>query len=221
MESGLAEAPPPCVASAAIEHAGGKEQVVDAIRVATINRHFGYNELMDQGSFRRLRVRPRAGNKSQGWLSAGPLAIPVALGRGGIRANKREGDGGTPRGDFRLVRLWYRADRHPPPRTRLPVRRITRDVAWCEDPQDRRYNRPFRRGATEPGDRLRREDALYDFIIEIDHNTRPRVAGRGSAVFIHVARPGFRPTAGCVALTMPRLRWLLTRVGPQTRIEIR
>ena len=58
----------------------------------------------------------------------------------------------------------------------------------------------FRRSANEPGDRLRRDDGLYDMIVEIDHNTRPRVAGRGSAVFIHVARPGFAPTAGCVAL---------------------
>jgi L,D-peptidoglycan transpeptidase YkuD (ErfK/YbiS/YcfS/YnhG family) len=175
---------------------------------------------MHQGSFTRLRVRPRAGEKTKGLLTAGSLAIPVALGRGGIRANKREGDGGTPRGDFRLLRLWYRADRHPVPRTGLPTRRITRDVAWCEDPHDRRYNRPFHRAAGEPGDRLWRDDPLYDFIVEIDHNARPRVAGHGSAVFIHVARPGFRPTAGCVALTLPRLRWLLSRIGPRTRIEI-
>jgi len=176
---------------------------------------------MNQSSFKRLRVRPRPGDRTQGRLAAGPLVIPVALGRGGIRANKREGDGGTPRGDFRLVRVWYRADRHPAPRTRLPVRRITEHIAWCEDPRDRRYNRPFCRAAGEPGDRLRRDDNLYDFIVEIDHNARPRVAGRGSAVFIHVARPGFRPTAGCIALTLPRLRWLLARAGPQTRIEIR
>ena len=175
---------------------------------------------MDQGSLRQLRVRPRAGNRTQGWLAAGPLTIPVALGRGGILANKREGDGGTPRGDFRLVRLWWRADRHPRPRTRLPVRRIGREVAWCEDPADRRYNQPFRRAAGAGGDRLWRTDGLYDFIIELDHNARPRVAGRGSAVFIHVARPGFRPTAGCVAMTLPRLRWLLGRVGPKTRVFV-
>ena len=72
--------------------------------------------------------------------------------------------------------------------------------AWCEDPGDRRYNHSFRRSANEPGDRLWRDDRLYDIIVEIDHNTRPRVAGRGSAVFVHVARPGFAPTAGCVAL---------------------
>ena len=175
---------------------------------------------MHQRSFARLQVSPRPANRSQGWLAAGFLALPVALGRTGIRANKLEGDGGTPRGEFRLLRLWYRADRHPRPRTLLPVRRITPDVAWCEDPRDRRYNRPFRRRDGEPGDRLRREDNLYDFIIEIDHNTRPRITRRGSAVFIHVARPGLRPTAGCVALPLPRLRRLLERVGPQTHVLI-
>jgi L,D-peptidoglycan transpeptidase YkuD (ErfK/YbiS/YcfS/YnhG family) len=175
---------------------------------------------MDHATLARFCVRARPGRRTQGCLAAGLLVIPVALGRSGIRADKREGDGGTPRGEFRLVRLWWRADRHPRPRTLLPVRRITRDVAWSEDPRDRRYNRPFRRAADAAGDRLWREDRLYDFIVEIDHNTRPRVAGRGSAVFIHVARPGFRPTAGCVAMELPRLRWLLGRVGPKTRIVI-
>jgi L,D-peptidoglycan transpeptidase YkuD (ErfK/YbiS/YcfS/YnhG family) len=176
---------------------------------------------MDHSTLARFCVSAGPGRRTQGWLAAGPLAIPVALGRAGIRANKREGDGGTPRGEFRLVRLWWRADRHPRPRTLLPVRCITPDLAWSEDPRDRRYNRPFRRSADAPGDRLWREDGLYDYIIEIDHNTRPRVAGRGSAVFIHVARPGLRPTAGCVAMALPRLRWLLGRVGSKTRIVIR
>ncbi len=170
---------------------------------------------------RRLRVSSRPGTRSQGWLAAGPWRIPVALGRTGIRANKREGDGGTPRGEFGLVRLWWRADRHPRPRSLLPIRRIGRETAWCEDPADRRYNRPFRLAADAAGDRLWRDDHLYDFIVELDHNTRPRVAGRGSAVFIHVVRSGFRPTAGCVALAMPRLRQLLGRLGPKTRIVIR
>jgi L,D-peptidoglycan transpeptidase YkuD (ErfK/YbiS/YcfS/YnhG family) len=183
-------------------------------------REFRYNRLMHRSTLPRLRVRARAGSRTQGWLTAGPMTIPVALGRGGVRANKREGDGGTPRGEFHLMRLWWRPDRHPRPPTLLPVRRITRDVAWCEEPHDRRYNQPFRRAPGASGDRLWREDRLYDFIIEIDHNTRPRVAGRGSAVFIHVARPGFRPTAGCVAMTLPRLRWLLRQVGPKTRIGI-
>lgn len=153
-------------------------------------------------------------------LVADGIAIPVSLGRAGIFANKHEGDGATPRGTFRPLRLWYRPDRGTVPRTLLPLRRIGPDDAWSEDPSDRRYNRPVKRKPNEAGDRLRRTDNLYDLIVEIDHNTRPRIAGRGSAVFIHLARPGFLPTAGCVGLEPHRLRWLIERLGPRTKIEI-
>lgn len=169
-----------------------------------------------------LHARPRPGDRRRGVLLAGPLALPVVFGRAGIRADKREGDGATPRGQFRLVRLWWRADRWPRPRTRLPVRRITPDLAWCEDPGDRRYNRAFRRSANgrDEGDRLWRDDHLYDFVVEIDHNTRPRVAGRGSAVFLHLARVEGAPTAGCIAFRPGDLLRLLARVGPRTRISV-
>jgi L,D-peptidoglycan transpeptidase YkuD (ErfK/YbiS/YcfS/YnhG family) len=175
---------------------------------------------MPARSFSLLWVRARPGQRSRGVLLAGPLAIAVVLGRGGVRANKFEGDGATPRGRFRLVRLWWRGDRHPRPRTMLAVRRISPDLAWCEDTADRRYNRSFRRSAREGGDRLWRDDRLYDFVIEIDHNARPRVAGRGSAIFLHVARPDCSPTAGCVALAAADLRRLLSRLGPRTRVAI-
>ena len=171
-------------------------------------------------SFGTIKVRPRPGRRSQGWLRAGALLVPVALGRSGVRANKREGDGGTPGGRFRAVRLWWRADRLPRPRTLLPLRRIGPADAWCEDPTDRRYNRPFRRSANEPGDRLWRDDALYDIFLELDHNTRPRVAGRGSAVFVHIARPGLAPTAGCIALRRHDLLALVARITRKTRIII-
>jgi len=102
----------------------------------------------------------------------------------------------------------------------LPARRITPDLAWCEDTTDRRYNRPFRRAPRDGGDRLWRDDHLYDFIVEIDHNTRPRVAGRGSAVFLHVARANRSPTAGCVALAADNLQRLLAVLGPKTQIAV-
>ena len=171
-------------------------------------------------TLRQVRVRSRPGRASEGWLAAGHLRLPVALGSAGIRANKREGDGATPRGSFRLVRLWWRRDRATRPRTRLPVRRIGESDAWCENPGDRRYNRPIQLAANAAGDRLWRNDHLYDLLIELDHNARPRVAGRGSAVFLHLARPGFRPTAGCVALAPESFRRLLVRLGPGTRIVI-
>ncbi len=167
-----------------------------------------------------IGVRTRPGRRSQGWLSVRGRRLPVALGRAGIRTDKREGDGGTPAGQFRPLRLWWRADRLPRPPTALPVRRIRPGDAWCEDPADRRYNRVFTRSANEPGDRLARADGLYDIIVEIDHNTRPRISGRGSAVFIHIARPGLAPTAGCIALKRRDLLSLLPLLSQKTRIIV-
>jgi len=170
---------------------------------------------------RMIAVRTRPGSRRRGWLTAGPMRIPVTLGRSGIRADKREGDGGTPAGTFRPLRLWWRADRLPRPRTLLPVRPIRPQDGWCEDPRDRRYNRAIGLRPDAGGDRLWRDDRLYDLIVEIDHNTRPRVAGRGSAVFLHVARPDRGPTAGCIAMDTDSLKRLLVRLGLKTRIVIR
>jgi len=167
-----------------------------------------------------MRIRAAAGTPCRGWLTAYGQTIPVALGRGGITANKREGDGGTPMGTFRPRRLWWRADRHPRPHTFLPMRAIRPEDGWCEDPDSRHYNRPVRLDRDHSGDRLKRDDHLYDFIVEIDHNSRPRVAGRGSAVFLHLARENFSPTAGCVSMTKPAMLRLLRRLGTQTRIVI-
>ena len=100
------------------------------------------------------------------------------------------------------------------------MRRIAADDAWNEDPESCHYNRPVKLAPGSTADRLRRDDHLYDLIIEIDQNTRPRVARRGSAVFVHVAKPGLAPTAGCVAMPKPRLKKLLEKLGPGTRIVV-
>src|SRR5215510_8435160 len=113
-----------------------------------------------------ITVRRRAGTPTQGMLSFDGHTIPVALGRGGLKANKREGDGGTPIGVFHPLRLWWRGDRHARPKTGLPVRVIRFDDGWCEDPSDRSYNRPVRVAPTSNADRLMRTDHLYDFIVE-------------------------------------------------------
>jgi len=167
-----------------------------------------------------ITVYAAAGDPRRGWLTADGWTVPVALGHGGILANKREGDGGTPMGTFHPRRLWWRADRHRRPRTLLPASPIRPEDGWCEDPRDRHYNRPIRLGRDQSGDRLTREDHLYDFIVEIDHNAAPRVAGRGSAVFLHLARSNFSPTAGCVAMTKSAMLRLLRRMSPQTKIII-
>jgi L,D-peptidoglycan transpeptidase YkuD (ErfK/YbiS/YcfS/YnhG family) len=172
------------------------------------------------GRLTAITVRRRAGDPTRGILMFDGRPIPVALGRGGLKANKREGDGGTPIGTFRPLRLWWRKDRHTRPRTSLPARAIEPNDGWCEDPANRRYNRPVRLAAESNADRLMRSDHLYDFIVEIDHNACPRVKGRGSAVFLHLARPGFAPTAGCIAMTKASMLRLLARLDRRTRIVV-
>lgn len=150
---------------------------------------------------------------TRGRLRLGVLDLPCALGRSGRRACKREGDGATPLGSFRILRVLHRADRVWRPRTSLPVRAIARDDGWCDAPGDRNYNRGVRLPYPASAERLWREDRLYDIVVVIDHNTRPRVRGHGSAVFVHVARPGFAPTEGCIALRRDHLLRLLAAIG--------
>jgi len=167
-----------------------------------------------------ITVTRAPGNRTRGILRINGRAFPVALGRAGIKANKREGDGATPRGRFRPQRLWWRADRMPRLRTHLPARTISRIDAWCEDPADPRYNMPISLKDAAPGDRLWREDDLYNLIIELDHNMRPRIAGRGSAVFLHLSRKQLLPTAGCVAMPIEELRRLVPLLSKKSTINI-
>src|ERR1700761_3452167 len=112
----------------------------------------GYKENRPDQPLPAIWIRAAAADPRRGWLTAGGQTVPVALGRGGIRANKREGDGGTPKGTFRPRQLWWRADRYPRPRTFLPVRAIRPDDAWCEDPRSRHYNQPIRLDPGRDGD---------------------------------------------------------------------
>lgn len=167
----------------------------------------------DQDSRQSRKFPPRLAD------GGGPLHSGRSRARGHSGQQAR-GRRGTPKGSFHPRTLWWRADRHPRPRTFLPTRAIRADDAWCENPRDRHYNRPVRMDRDQAGDRLARADHLYDFIVEIDHNTSPRVSGRGSAVFLHLARDNFGPTAGCVSMTKEAMRHLLRSLGRKTKIVI-
>jgi L,D-peptidoglycan transpeptidase YkuD (ErfK/YbiS/YcfS/YnhG family) len=160
-----------------------------------------------------LRVRPLAGNRARGWLTAGPFRVPCALGPAGIVHIKREGDKGTPAGRFRILWGYCRPDR-----VRLrwsagaPLRPMRRNQGWCEDPESPRYNRPVRVPAPDCTDRMWRDDHLYDLIFVLDQNFLRRAKGRGSAIFFHIARPGLTPTAGCVAISAADILKLAPRL---------
>jgi L,D-peptidoglycan transpeptidase YkuD (ErfK/YbiS/YcfS/YnhG family) len=167
-----------------------------------------------------LHVRAISLRAQCGLLMAGGLAFPCSLGRGGRKALKREGDGASPIGSWRLLRLFYRSDRMFLPGSGLPARPLRRLDGWCETVGDRNYNRLVRMPYASSHDRMTREDHLYDIVVELSHNARPRVQGLGSAVFFHLRRPDGGPTAGCIAVSARDMRIILARCGPRTRIVI-
>ncbi len=146
-------------------------------------------------------------------LRCGALNLPCALGRGGVTHLKREGDGATPAGRLRLLSLYIRRDRLPGPTAAIPMRAMRRDDGWCEDPRHGSYNRPIRLPSPAGHETMWRDDRLYDIVGVLDWNIRPRVSRRGSAIFLHLCRPGFGPTAGCVALRLDDLKRLLAAAG--------
>lgn len=167
-----------------------------------------------------VMVVARSAAAKTGYVHLNPLRLPCALGRSGSRVRKREGDGATPIGRWPVLRVLFRPDRLPRPRTALPVRRIGRADGWCDAPGDRNYNRPVRHPYPASAERLWREDALYDVVVVLGHNRKPRLRGAGSAIFMHVARPGYLPTEGCIALRRDHLRRLLERLKPGSVVEV-
>jgi L,D-peptidoglycan transpeptidase YkuD (ErfK/YbiS/YcfS/YnhG family) len=144
-----------------------------------------------------------------GRVVLGGLVFRAALGRGGVRRDKQEGDGATPAGLLPLRRVFYRADRVPSPDCIVPVEPIVPTDGWCDDPSHADYNRFIHLPHEGRHEELWRQDALYDLIGVLGWNDSPVQRDRGSAIFLHVARPDYAPTEGCVALALGDLRHLL------------
>ncbi|HEU4826244.1 MAG TPA: L,D-transpeptidase family protein [Dongiaceae bacterium] len=167
-----------------------------------------------------LIVEAKAG-EMRGTARLGARAVPCALGRSGLIADKREGDGGTPVGRFPFRRLLYRADRVPHIETRLPARHIEPADGWCDDPADTAYNKPVRLPYPARHEAMWLDSPLYDLVVVIGHNDDPVVPGAGSAVFLHLARADWGPTAGCIAFARDDLLAILALVGTNDRILVR
>jgi len=157
-----------------------------------------------------------------GMLSWAGGTTRAAIGRGGVTDHKKEGDGATPAGVFSLVEAFYRADRvTPPPQTRLPLRALSPSDGWVDDPADGNYNRLVTLPYPADAEAMWLADAVYDVVVVIGFNMKPVVAGAGSAIFLHIARPDFSATAGCVAVDQATLLKLMPLLGPASTITIR
>lgn len=154
-------------------------------------------------------------------LHAGEHIFTCAIGKGGFKKDKQEGDGATPLGIFPLRECLYRPDRNEAPQTQLLTHAISPNDGWCDDPKSQFYNLPVKTPFNQSHEQLWREDHVYDIIIPIGYNDSPIITGKGSAIFMHLAKPDYSPTEGCVALALPDMLKLLPLLGPKTTIEIR
>ena len=153
----------------------------------------------------------------------GRVSVGCRIGRGGAveAADKREGDGATPKGVYPLRFGMWRADRLARPPSALPFHPIVEDDLWCDDPGHAAYNRWVAAPFSGRHERLWREDCAYDLLLVMGHNDSPPVPGLGSAVFVHLDRPDLRDTLGCVAVEPEAMVRLLREVGPGWEVVIR
>lgn len=149
---------------------------------------------------------------------AGPRRC--AVGPGGIAHKTREGDGVTPIGVFPFRRLFWRADRLAQPKCILRARSLERDDGWCDWPGDPNYNKLVKHPYPVSAEQLWLDSHVYDVIVVIGFNDDPVVQGAGSAVFLHLAREAYPPTAGCVALAEHDLRAALAQIAPNDKVRI-
>jgi L,D-peptidoglycan transpeptidase YkuD (ErfK/YbiS/YcfS/YnhG family) len=169
-----------------------------------------------------ITVETKSWSATTGILKIGPHIFNCTLGKSGVisAGAKKEGDGKTPLGTFPLRQLLYRADRVSRPETGLRAEILTPETGWCEDPAHPDYNKKITLPHPAGHDRMTREDHLYDYTVVIGYNDAPAAAGLGSAIFMHLARPAFTPTHGCVGLRPEDMLAVLKLCDASSRITI-
>lgn len=174
----------------------------------------------DSATVPTLLVRRAPRDPRRAILQAGPLRISAAIGRSGISAFKREGDGATPRASMRILGGYLRGDRIRSVKSQLALKRIRPNMLWCDAPDDASYNRPVTAPFAKSHEELMRKDGLYDIVLVMDWNVTARARGRGSAIFFHLIRPGYEPTAGCVAVARRDMLRLLPHIDGRTTVRV-
>lgn len=158
---------------------------------------------------------------TQGWAEIDGRKFRCALGRGGIVADKREGDGGTPVGGFPLRRLYVRTDKGATPTAPVPIFITGKDDGWCDAPEHADYNKPVTLPFAASHEKMWLDSDVYDLVLVIGHNDDPVVPYAGSAVFVHLARPDYSPTEGCIAFNRADLEAILGALGAADRVVVR
>ena len=158
--------------------------------------------------------------KKSGYLKYKNFKFRCALGKGGIKQKEREGDFITPKGKFKLIKIYYRSDRIKKINSTLKTIKIKKNMGWCDDVSSNYYNKQIKINKKIGHEKLHREDNVYDIIVVLNYNLNPIIKGKGSAIFLHVAKKNYNKTQGCIALEKNELLSLVSKIKKNTQIRI-
>ena len=158
-------------------------------------------------------------NKS-GYLKYKNLKFRCALGKAGIRKKRKEGDNITPKGTYKIIRIYCRKDRIRQVKTKIRIYKINKKIGWCDDPKSEKYNQLIKLPTKFGHEKFYRKDHLYDLILVLNYNMKPIIKNKGSAIFIHLARRNYYQTQGCIALSKNNLLMILNKINKNTKIKI-
>ena len=158
--------------------------------------------------------------KKSGYLKYKNFKFRCALGKNGIKKKIKEGDKITPKGIFKIIKIYYRHDKIRWLKTSIRKIKIKKNMAWCDDPKSNFYNQQIKLPNKLNYEKLYRNDRIYDLLAVLNYNTNPVIKNKGSAIFIHIAKNNYKPTAGCIAVEKNNLIKLLQKVKKNTKIKI-
>ena len=158
--------------------------------------------------------------KKSGYLKYKKFKFRCALGKGGIKQKEREGDFITPKGKFKLIKIYYRSDRIKKISSVLKKNKIKKNMGWCDDVSSNYYNKQIKINKKISHEKLHRKDNVYDIIVVLNYNLNPIIKGKGSAIFLHVAKKNYNKTQGCIALKKNELLNLVSKIKRNTQIKI-
>ena len=155
-----------------------------------------------------------------GQLKYKNIRFKCALGKAGIGKKSIEGDNLTPKGTYKIVKIYYRKDRIKKISSKFKLTKITKNMGWCDDPYSKKYNQLIRLPNKYSYEKLYQKNNVYDLLLVLDYNMNPIIRNKGSAIFIHVAKKNYKPTAGCIALKKEDLLKLINTIKLNTKIFI-
>ena len=153
-------------------------------------------------------------------LSYGNYKVKCAVGKRGIGIKLKEGDLITPKGIYKITKIFIRKDRIKDLRTKIKTFPIKKNMGWCNDPNSKSYNRLIKYPINSTFEKLFRKDNIYDVIIVLNYNMKPIIRNKGSAIFLHISKKNYSSTEGCIAINKSHIKKLLTLISKRTKIKI-